>query len=190
MAKNQSTIGLDEEEKLVLLAVGALGQPLRSKIKLQKIIFLVSNVIEGLQEDLGYEPHLYGPYSETVENISEDLVSLGYVNQEGSKFSLTPKGREEYKRLKPSKEIIQLIDDFKAFLNDMTDEEVMIYIYSFYPDFIEESTKWDELKKYRVDRSIKLLQREKLSMGKAAAMAGMNSFDFAQYLNNHGVQWR
>ena len=72
----------------------------------------------------------------------------------------------------------------------MTDDEVMTYIYTFYPDYIEESTKWDELKKDRINRSIRLLQRQKLSMGKAAAVAGMNTFDFAEHLKNQRIKWR
>ena len=190
MSRREGRSDLEEEEQLILLTVGALGRPLRSKIKMQKLIFLIGNVIEGLNEDLGYEPHLFGPYSEKVENMAEGLIDLGYIDHRGSSFELTSDGKEEYDRLNPSDEIECLVDDFKAFINDMTDDEVMTYIYTFYPDYIEESTKWDELKKDRINRSIRLLQRQKLSMGKAAAVAGMNTFDFAEHLRNQRIKWR
>lgn len=188
MRDSRDRKNLDDEEKLVLLTVGALGQPLWGRVKMQKLIFLVGNVIEGLHKDLGYEPHLYGPYSDKVESIAEDLESLGYIDQEGSKFVLTPKGEEEFSQLKPDEEVKELVDDFKDFLNDMTDNEVLTYIYAFFPEYTDEATEWERLKKNRVDRAISLFRREKLSMSKAAAMAGMNSFDFADLLRSKNIK--
>lgn len=190
MSQRKSSGTLDEEEQLVLLAVGALGQPLRSKVKMQKLIFLIGNVIEGLHEDLGYEPHLYGPYSDKVDYMAEDLEGLGYIEHEGSRFSLTPKGEDEYEQLNPSEDVRELVEDFKDFINDMTDDEVLTYIYTFFPAYIDEATEWERLKKDRVSRSVRLLRREKVSMSKAAAMAGMNSFDFAELLSGNKVKWR
>ena len=55
---------LNPEERIILYAVGALDKPLRSKVKLQKLLFLVSNVFDDISELMRFEPHFLGPYSE------------------------------------------------------------------------------------------------------------------------------
>lgn len=182
--------GLSQEEMLVLLIVGALEEPLRSKVKMQKIIFLIGNAIEGLHEDLGYEAHKFGPYSDSVDHMAEDLENLNYISKSGSRFTLTDKGREEYARLNPTSQVKALVENLKEFLNDMTDDEVNTYIYTFYPDYTEEATEWERLKLERIPRSKRLLKRGKVSLSIAAAMAGMSSSDFAKILREDGTKWR
>jgi len=137
---------LEGDQKLILYAIGALDEPLKTKVKLQKLFFLVSNVFEDLKEEFEYEPHLLGPYSEELDNLSLELIKLGLVGKRGASFILTDWGKEEFKKLKPKKELKSVIIDFKKFLNDMPDDDVLTFIYVFYPDYTDESSKWDELK--------------------------------------------
>lgn len=182
---------LDDEEKIVLFSSGALGNtPLRSKVKIQKILFLVSNVFKEYKDLLEFEPHLFGPYSETVDYILEDLIKLGLINQEGSKYRLTEKGKGLYSQLRPKKELIRVIEDFKGFLNNLPDNEILAFVYVTYPDYISESAKWDELKQDRVRIAISLLKKEKISFGKAVEISGLKSKDFEENLNKRGIKWR
>lgn len=146
MGKN-SQFHLNDEEKLVLYAIGAVdNSPLKSRIKIQKLMFLISNVFKDFQGLLHFEPHLFGPYSETLDNVLESLIRLGYVQTIGSNFRLTKSGLNAYSSLKPKPELARVIDDFKRFLNDLNDEEVLAFVYVSYPKYISESVKWDELK--------------------------------------------
>jgi len=181
---------LEDDEKIVLYAIGALDQPLRSKLKIQKILFLVVNVFEDLNDLLRYEPHLMGPYSERIDYLLSDLERLGLVSVSGSSYFLTGMGQEVFKKLKPKKELSEIIDDFKAFLNDLSDNEVMTFIYTFYPKYTSESTKWDELKENRVDYANRLLLKGKVSFHKAAQMANLDAQDYADLLKRSNIKWR
>ena len=181
---------LNDEDKVLLFAIGALGEPLRSKVKLQKLLFLVSNVFEDLGQLLDYEPHLLGPYSETVESVLEELVSAGLVSRSGSAYNLTVNGRALFHQLKPRKELVGTIEDFKQFINDLPDEEIMTFVYACYPKYIAESTKWDELKRSRKDYAANLLRRGKISFAKAAQIADMDQDSFAALIEKKGVCWR
>jgi len=182
---------LNDEEKLILFTIGSLGRaPIRSKIKIQKILFLVSNVFKGFQNLLEFEPHLFGPYSETLDYVLEALIKLGLVKKEGSSFLLTDDGQTLVRSLKPKAELLTVINDFKSFLNDLSDEEVLAFVYSSYPQFISESIKWDELKPKRVSIALSLLNKGKISFSKAAEIAGMSTVDFDKFLRARGMPWR
>lgn len=190
MGKN-SQFHLNDEEKLVLYAIGAVdNSPLKSRIKIQKLMFLISNIFKDFQGLLHFEPHLFGPYSETLDNVLESLIRLGLVESIGSNFRLTNSGLKAYSSLKPKPELARVIDDFKRFLNDLNDEEVLAFIYASYPKYISESVKWDELKPRRKDFAISLFRKNKVSFGKAAEIAGLNPVEFDMLLKNKNVRWR
>lgn len=190
MVKN-SQFHLNDEEKLVLYAIGAVdNSPLKSRIKIQKLMFLISNVFKDFQGLLHFEPHLFGPYSETLDNVLESLIRLGYVQSIGSNFRLTNSGLNAYSSLKPKPELARVIDDFKRFLNDLNDEEVLAFVYVSYPKYISESVKWDELKPRRKDFAISLFRRNKVSFSKAAEIAGLTPVEFDILLKNKNIRWR
>jgi predicted HTH domain antitoxin len=190
MGKN-SQICLNDEKKLVLYAIGAVdNSPLISRIKIQKLMFLISNVFKDFQGLLHFEPHLFGPYSETLDNVLESLIRLGFVESIGSNFRLTSAGLKANSSLTPKPELARVIDDFKRFLNDLNDEEVLAFIYASYPKYISESVKWDELKPRRKDFAISLFRKNKVSFGKAAEIAGLNPMEFDILLKNKNIRWR
>ncbi len=181
---------LEGDQKLVLYAVGALDTPLKTKIKLQKLFFLVTNVFKDMDNLFKFEAHLFGPYSETLDELSEELISLGLIEKNNAEFSLTPLGLEEYHSLTPNNELKKVINDFKEFLNDMTDDEVLIFIYAFYDDYISESIKWDSLKKYRVETALHLLENDKISFSKAVELSGKKYSDFQKIAIENNIRWR
>jgi uncharacterized protein YwgA len=190
MWKN-SQIRLNDEEKLVLYAIGAVdNSPLKSRIKIQKLMFLISNIFKDFQGLLHFEPHLFGPYSETLDNVLESLIRLGFVESIGSNFRLTDPGLKANSSLKPKPELARVIDDFKRFLNDLNDEEVLAFIYASYPKYISESVKWDELKPRRKDFAISLFRKNKVSFSKAAEIAGLKPLEFDILLKNKNIRWR
>jgi uncharacterized protein YwgA len=170
---------LEDEEKIILYALGALnGTPIRSKTKLQKLLFLVSNVFENYKDLLEFEPHFFGPYSETVDTVLDDLVSLGLVKKGGNKYSLTSEGFYIYDNLRPKKELKYVIDDFKVFLNDLPQDELLAFIYVTYPRYTEESAKWNKIQANRKKIAVSLLRKHKVSFGKAVEISGLSSSEF------------
>ena len=182
---------LTDEEKLLVYAMGTLGNaPLRSKVMIQKLLFLFSNVFTDFQGLLRYEPHLLGPYSETVENTLQSLIQLGLISNGSSGYRLTAEGQELFKSLVPKEEISRVILDFKEFLHDLSEDEILAFIYSIYPGYTAESARWDKLKPRRVELAISLLRRGKVSFSRGAEIAGMNVGDFERTLRERRVRWR
>lgn len=182
---------LEDEEKIVLFSIGALDNtPIKSKTKLQKLLFLVSNVFEGYKDLLVFEPHLYGPYSEILDTILEDLIKMELVIKKGNGFKLSETGYELYKRLKPKDELNSVIEDFKDFLNDLSEDEILTFVYVSYPKYTSEAVKWNELKEKRIHYSVSLLEKHKVSFGKAAEIAGLNPIEFSKLLKTRGIKWR
>jgi len=210
-------MNLTDEEKLVLYALGAPGHsPLRNKIMIQKLLFLFSNAVAGFKELLRYEPHRTGPYSETVENTLQNLIRLGMITNRTGGYRLTTEGERIFDRLvsekcakklngaplewvereariyipHDKKEIIRVLSDFKEFLHDLSDDEILAFVYSSYPDFISESAFWENIKPRRVELAISLLKRQKVSFSKAAQVADRPAGDFERILREKKVRWR
>lgn len=182
---------LEDEEKVVIYSLGALdNNPLRSKIKIQKLLFLISNVFKEYKDLLEFEPHLFGPYSETLDYLVQDLQKLGLIEIEGSRYKLTKNGFELYQQLKPKRELMNVVEDFKEFLNDLPDEEILAFIYVSYPDYISESAKWDELKPERIKIAVSLLRKEKISFGKAIEISGLSLSKFEELLKKNNIKWK
>lgn len=182
---------LEPDERIVLYSIGALrNTPLGSKVKLQKILFLVTEVFPEWDELLEYESHLLGPYSERVDNILEDLLALGLISRSKSNYILTREGLTVFNDLRPKPQLVKVLEDFKEFLNDLPDEQVLTFIYVFYPQYTSESARWEKLKKDRVRNAIAMLSRGKISFSKAAEVAGMGPDEFSALLERRGVRWR
>lgn len=182
---------LEDDENLIIYSIGALDNtPLRGKTKLQKLLFLISNVFCDIKEVFEFEPHLFGPYSEKIDHILDDLITLGIVYKNGNSYRLTEKGIQIYENLKPKKELVDVIDDFKDFLNDLSEDQMLVFIYIFYPKYVEESAVWDRLKKDRVKVAMSLLKKQKVSFSKAAEIAGLNINEFENLLKENRIRWR
>jgi len=187
----EDSLDLEDEEKIILYSLGALDRtPLRSKIKLHKLLFLFSNVFKDFKDLFEFESHLFGPYSETINYLLEDLEKLGLVEVQGNKYKLTEKGSRLFKKLNPNPEVIKVLEDFKEFLNDLTDDEILAFIYVSYPKYIEESAKWEKLKKIRDQLALSLLRKHKVSFGKAVEISGLKSSDFEDLAKKMEIRWR
>ena len=58
----------------------ALEREINGKTKLQKIVYFMG-LKTGHENDLGYRPHYYGPYSDEVAAAVERLKTLGFLDQ-------------------------------------------------------------------------------------------------------------
>jgi hypothetical protein len=64
----------------VHLALYAMGGKIRGKTKLQKTIYFLGRLSNHIDE-LGYNPHFYGPYSSEVAEAANRLRSIGFLEQ-------------------------------------------------------------------------------------------------------------
>jgi uncharacterized protein YwgA len=77
-----------ETRDFVTLAYAGFGGEMQGKTKLQKRVYFLG-VMLGKEQDLGYTPHYYGPYSPAVADANAELKALGYVDECVARAGLT-----------------------------------------------------------------------------------------------------
>ncbi len=151
------------------------NDPLKGKVAFQKEVFLIADYIEKIREQADFIPHTFGPYSEAAENEIGNLRSLGLVKEQGHEYLITTVGVAALSRAKQvfSEEEIEAIKDFKNFLNDLSEDELLLFIYISHPEFTQESAVYDRVIKKRITTAASLYKKGKVSLEKAAFLAGL-----------------
>jgi len=177
----QTADELNNAEKIfVLLLRSDNSKEIPGNLWLQKEVFVISQKIESLNEYLDFGPHLQGPFSETVNNIAENLEYHGIVERDRRGLTLTDHGKDvaDYIAEGSSDEILELISDVKKRLNDLSKDELLVYIYYTYPDMTTKSLEKSNLEKVRESAAKSLYTRDKVDLDKAADLAGMSKSKF------------
>jgi predicted HTH domain antitoxin len=149
----------------------------KGNITFQKEMFLISNYIDKINERAEFIPHFLGPYSEASEASMNNLISMGLAEKkEGNTYKITPSGIKvlDLKQDIFSSEEKKSIADFKEFIGNLTNDEILLFIYASYPDFTIESTEYRRIMKSRVKNSISIYKKGLVSLEKAAFLAGLN----------------
>ena len=68
-----------EREKHVAAIADSAGGKLVSRVRLQKIAYLLDQL--GMESGFGYQYHHYGPYSRDLDNAILDAEAFGYVEE-------------------------------------------------------------------------------------------------------------
>jgi uncharacterized protein YwgA len=173
---------------LILLVGSRNSEPVKGKTWLQKEMFLITKNT-SLKNELYFEPHFYGPYSETVEVELENLAILELIKADGE-IRLTHKGEEAYSDLLKvvSREKLELIEEVKEELNDLSEDELLAYIYFSFPETTKEAVRFENIKKKRIKLALNLYEKGKVSLGKASEIAGMSTKSFIDYLRDAGLE--
>ncbi len=156
----------------------------RGDVAFQKEFFLIANYIERIGDDADFLPHIFGPYSEPAEVALTGLISLGLVRRSRGHYTLTPEGNRVWESVRSafSDDEIVAIEDFKAFINDLTGDELLLFIYITFPEYTSESARLLDIARRRVPLSTSLYRKGKISLAKAAFLAGMNIESYLDYL--------
>jgi len=182
---------LTETQKYALLLLSANNfEPIKGKLWYQKELFLLSKNNEELADDADFEPDFMGPYSETADEELEQLESAGVVEKKGNKLKLTGLGQEIAKIISKntSAEEKEMIEDFKDVLNDLTEDELLGFIYFTYPEMTEESIKIEKIQPKRKNIALNLYAKSKISFGKALEISGTDIDDFVKEAKMKGIQ--
>ena len=179
---------------LALLVVD--NEPIRGRTKLQKMVFLLSQIIPELKENVKYNPYNYGMYDENVDTALEFLESENIIKRieepiDNEKyieiFELLDKsvGEEALNKLK---QYIDYIKQIKEQYNDLTEDEVLAIVYTLYPEYAQYSEKKEEIEKKKLDIAINLYKKGKVSIGLASKIAEKSIHDFVDLLKKRGIK--
>jgi predicted HTH domain antitoxin len=187
--RNHLEDDLSLTQKITILLLGAnCSEPVRGKLWFQKELFLIAQNVPELEEETEFESDFIGPYSEIADEELDHLRIEGIVEKEKEK--LTSIGEEIKKRIEkqfPS-EIGQFVSEMKSFLNDLTKDELLGFIYYTYPRMRVESVEFERISGIRKDIAISLFKKGKVSLGKAAVIAGVTQEELIKLLHVIGVK--
>lgn len=168
---------LDPPQRLiVLLAASDGGAPIMGRTKLQKMVFLLSEVSDDMVERCGYGADKYGPYSEIVGEAARYLGEIGVLrldDRDGG-IAITPMGRRVAEGIAEGEDddALDAIDACKDMLNDLPTDEVLAYVYSSYPDMARRSVVYDRIMRNLERHVMSMLKKEKISSERAAELLG------------------
>jgi predicted HTH domain antitoxin len=183
----ESYLTLTQKYTLLLLSANN-SQPITGRVWFQKELFLVSKNLPRLETEVDFEGSLMGPYSENADAELDQLRIEGLIECNG-KIKLTAKGQEVANKVKQKarKETLELLSDMKSFINDLSEDEMLAFVYFSYPDMTIESIKLDEIRAKRVNIAMLLYRKRKTSIGKSAQIAGLSQEDFIRIARARGI---
>jgi len=176
-------------QKVAILLLGAnCSEPLKGKLWYQKEIFLIAQNIPELKEETEFEPDFIGPYSEIAEEELEHLRYEGIVTKEKEKLTATGENVKNKIEKQFPDDTKLFVAEIKAFLNDLTKDEMLGFIYYTYPTMRLESIEFQRISTIRKPIAISLFKKGKISLGKAADIAGLSQEELIETLRANGIK--
>lgn len=163
-------------------------EPVRGKVWLQKEMYALSKVFTDLEEDAGFEAYHYGSFSESVEEVKDQYENSKYVDRgRRDEIQLSAKGRALAAEVwgSASEEERQAVLEIKEVFNDMSLDELLLYMYQTYPETAENSSVRDRVMGNKFRLAVSLYRKGKVSYQKAAELADMGLDDFMQRVKMH-----
>ncbi len=177
---------LDQTSLLMLYAINSTESKSVDETHLQKIIFQVTKAIGANPDDLGFRPHLYGPFSETVKEERESLEQIGYLDAKNKRISINESEKAEVSKIRLPENIGFRIKTVTDSLSKLTHDELLLTIY--HDDlqeggrYLENSEVIEEVLSKRVSTAIKMHLEKKATLERSSELAGMSVRDFTDEL--------
>ncbi len=182
---------MDIVQKYILLLLNSNDADLISgKTKLMKELFYISQNIPELEDEADFEPDNYGPSSDIVVSDLEKLDILQLIDNKNENYSLTELGKRISKKILSSidKEELEIIEDMKRLFSDLTYDEMLGLVYFSYPEMTKVSLVKSQIEDKREKIALGLLKKGKVSIAKAAEIAGMSMSSFYNMLKSKGIK--
>ncbi|NHV45103.1 MAG: hypothetical protein HA493_00450, partial [Candidatus Verstraetearchaeota archaeon] len=132
--ENVKKLSIIEKYILMLLYV---ARKTKGKLWFHKEMFLLSKAFNELAEELDFESYSFGPYSEALEEYRDRLENSGLIK----KLELTEEGlrlaEELWKHEKEERK--EIIKEIVEFLENLDEDELLLYIYVNYPEIADKS---------------------------------------------------
>ena len=174
---------------IILLASAAGGKPIKGNTKLQKILFLLSNSIDDIREYGDFDAYLYGPYSETIDQELQYLGQIGVLSNTRGEIALTETGKEIAKDMTKNTAgvVLKALIKYKEIFNDLTNKELLAYVYSAYPDMAKESVEYENLRPNMEDHIMSLVKKHKISAQRAAELIKKPQTYVIKRMKDYGI---
>lgn len=182
---------MDAVQRVMIYTLGVSEKPLNKMVQIQKLLFLTSKSLpEILGEHFDFQKHKKGPYAEAIEENMKIFSSSGLI--EGMGFGLSKRGYGLYNIVesKVKEPLKSTIADYKNFISELSEDELLTFIYVRFPEHQKNSEEWKRLEADRVSRALSMLKKGVISASLAAEIANMNYFDFEELARKEGIRWK
>lgn len=182
---------MEGTEKVVLYTIGSNNIPIHNLVNLQKVIFLSSRSLPDiLGGSFNFEAHKKGPYCSDIDETVLDLSSSGLLDSKD--LTLSDRGECIYKAVEEGirEPLKSTIDYWKEFQDGLTEDELLTFVYSTYPETVRNSEVIDRLRRNFRKNTISLVTKNKISVGKGSEMLGIGYVKFEELLKKEGVRWK
>lgn len=183
------------EEKylyLLLYAPGSnnqYGEPIRGSTWLQKMMHFLTRGENGPQ--YAFRPHNFGAFSDDLELLQLQNIKSGLIEQNcnGGRLKLTIMGQEIAAKLwtEASEQVKIGISTAKDFFGDLSKNELIAYSYSMFPETTSKSEIINTFHNTRVLAAVNMFKRQKISLKKAAKIAGLPEDKFVSELQSRSI---
>jgi hypothetical protein len=162
------------QKYIVLLLSSNNKESIKGNTWFQKELFLIAKNIQEVDEEASFISDFYGPFSENAKEQLDELELDEMVFKDGNRMFLSKLGSQVAQKIEQNipKQRLEMISEFKRLLNDLTDEEVLTFVYFTFPEFTEESLVLEKIMKNRKSVALKLYKKEKISAQRAAEISG------------------
>jgi predicted HTH domain antitoxin len=181
----------DIVQKYILLLLNSENsEVVDGKTKLMKELFFISQNIPELEEEADFEADNYGPSSDVVISDLEKLDMLHLIDVRNENYSLTELGKKIAQKILSTadKKELEIIADMKQLFKDLTYYEALGLVYFSYPEMTEKSLVRKEIENKREKIALSLLKKGKVSIAKAAEIAGMSMSSFYNKMKKEGIK--
>jgi uncharacterized protein YwgA len=182
--------GLDSPARALLVLILAIEdrtkQKAMNKLHFHKAIYYFEN-LRG-DKEVSFSNYKYGGVSfELTENM-ETLEESGLVTRVGTKYTLTPEGERLAKQLtsdygEHDPDTLRKLEYAKILLNDLTDRELLFFMYMTFPETQVNSIEFENLVKDKSNWTRRLFLRGRINAATGAQWLGMNQRDFLNSLS-------
>jgi len=178
--------GLDSPARALLVLVLFMddrqGQKAMNKLHFQKAL----RYFEHLQQEkeIDFSNFKYGGVSFELQENLEVLEEIGLVAKVGGKYVLTKEGEEIAKELVPhyDEETLRKLRYAKHHLNDLTDRELLFFMYMTLPETRAHSIEFEKLKAEAENLTRKLFVKGRINARTAAEWLGIDEKEFLNSL--------
>ena len=187
------SISEDLSQQYILLLLDSCNhEPVEGKNKIMMDLFFISRNIKPLYNLLDFEASNYIPYSEKIAYDLETLSQLGLIQVKPRagkriRYSITGKGIDILEKL----DLVynkSLIGDMKQFFTGLSFDEELAFIYYSAPEMIDKDLVQRKLLDKHGKIALSLYKKEKVSLGKAVEMSGLDYKDFFDLLDKNDIQ--
>jgi hypothetical protein len=144
----------DEQERYIVLLLGAVERPIPTVWHLQKEMFILSQTVDRVKELFYFEKHYEGPYSQLLQELAQDPIYLpdAYAFDRAGRIFLTDTGmkvlRDIVRKYESNERFVRAFNAMKlvrGLYDRLSRDQLLFLIYVTYPDFVENSSIYEKL---------------------------------------------